>query len=91
MRILDRLKKLQHLPNNVVSLSKIIMDPRVSSNQKMLFLMLSGGYFIWPYDFMFDVPFIGQLDDLGVFLLLLTWFMSRIPDDIKYEHGWRDM
>lgn len=90
-RLLQRLSRLRHLPRNAVSALKIFRDPRVASWQKGLLGLLAGGYLIWPTDLIVDVPFVGQLDDLGVFILLLGIFMSQVPDDIKEEHGWRDL
>lgn len=88
-RLLSRLSRLRYFSRNAVSAFRIIRDSRVAGWQKTLFGLLAGSYIIWPYDLVLDVPFVGQLDDLGIFILLLGIFMTQVPDEIKEEHGWR--
>ncbi len=83
------LKRFRHLPNNVWVSLKMLGDERVPLANKLSYVGLALGYLIWPWDFMVDVPFFGQLDDAAVFLLLYSFFMSRIPLDIREEHGWK--
>lgn len=85
----DKLKKIKTLPNKLRASVKILKDSRVPALQKGVFLFLVLGYFVWPYDLVFDIPLMGQLDDLGVFFFLLSIFMSFVPENIKNDHGWR--
>lgn len=90
MALIDNLKRFRHLPNNILASFRMITDARVSNLQKAIFLGLAGGYLLWPTDFIIDLPVIGQLDDMAVFLLLYGWFMSRIPEEIRKAHGWKE-
>lgn len=85
----SRFKKLKNLPNNIVASFKMLPDPRISLQQKLVFVGLALGYAIWPWDFVLDVPFVGQIDDLAVFLAVYAWFMSRVPLAIRKEYGWK--
>ncbi len=85
----EKIKRLKNLPHNVLVSFRLLGDDRISLQQKMIFIGLALGYAIWPWDFIFDVPFVGQIDDLAVFLLLYSWFLSRVPLSIRKEHGWK--
>lgn len=90
MSIFKKLTRFRAMPQQLLSTVGILSDVRVPMWKKILFLGVSLGYFIMPFDFMLDVPFVGFLDDVGIFLLLYYWFMSRIDDNIKADHGWKD-
>ena len=88
---IDKVKNLKNLPHNTLIALKMLKDDRISSTQKFIFIGLSSLYFIWPWDFIFDIPFVGQIDDIAVFFALFSWFMSKVPKDIRNEYGWKDM
>ena len=49
--------------------------------------LLSLFYIVWPLDLLADPLLgLGQLDDLGVFLLGLTLFISLVPSDLVEMH-----
>lgn len=91
MALINNLKRIRHLPNNVLASFRMIGDSRISTLQKAAFIGLAGGYLLWPNDLIIDIPLIGQLDDMAVFLILYGWFMSKVPEDIRQEHGWKDI
>lgn len=68
----------------------LMKDARVDRLNKLVFLFVTIGYLLFPYDFIFDFPIFGQLDDLAIFLYMLNWFISRTPKAILEEYGWRE-
>lgn len=68
----------------------LMKDARVDRLNKLVFLFVTVGYLIFPYDFIFDFPVFGQLDDLAIFLYMLNWFINRTPKAILEEYGWRE-
>ena len=68
----------------------LMKDARVDRLNKLIFLFVTIGYLLFPYDFIFDFPIFGQLDDLAIFLYMLNWFISRTPKAILEEYGWRE-
>lgn len=86
---ITRLKKLKKLPNNIIASLKMLPDPRIPTWKKIVFVGLAVGYMVWPWDFVMDIPLVGQVDDIAVFLSLYAWFMSRIPLSLRKEYGWK--
>lgn len=66
---------------------RLLFDFRVSRLLKLLFFTLLTAYFICPIDLMPDlIPGVGELDDLMVFILLMTQFIKTSPKEIVEEH-----
>lgn len=82
------LKAVWNLRKNVPLIIKLILDERVKKRYKFTFLAVTLGYLAFPYDFIFDLPFWGQLDDLFIFIYMINWLIKRIPENILREHGW---
>jgi uncharacterized membrane protein YkvA (DUF1232 family) len=77
---------LMFLPNMVVLLGRLLKDSRVPMAEKALF---AGAivYVISPIDFIPDVfPFIGQVDDIYVVVLVLMRLINRTNEDVVREH-----
>lgn len=54
---------------------------------KLLVPALALGYFLLPIDLLPDVvPFLGQIDDIAVLLLLLRLFVTLAPQDVVAEY-----
>ena len=68
----------------------LMKDARVNRLNKLIFLFVTIGYLLFPYDFIFDFPVFGQLDDLAIFLYMLNWFIQRTPKAILEEYGWKE-
>ena len=68
----------------------LMKDARVNRLNKLIFLFVTIGYLLFPYDFNFDFPVFGQLDDLAIFLYMLNWFIQRTPKAILEEYGWKE-
>lgn len=85
----EKMSRLKNIPHNILVSFRLLGDNRISLRQKIIFIGLAMGYVIWPWDFIFDVPIVGQIDDLTVFVLLYSWLLSRIPLSIREEHGWK--
>ena len=69
---------------------KLMRDSRVARWNKLVFLFVTIGYLLFPYDFIFDFPIFGQLDDLAILLYMLNWFITRTPSAILEEYGWSE-
>ncbi len=61
-------------------------DPRVPTQQKLV-LGAIAAYLAFPLDIIPDfIPVIGQLDDLGVLVFGLDFFIRNAPKDVVEEH-----
>jgi uncharacterized membrane protein YkvA (DUF1232 family) len=68
---------------------RLLRDPRVPPATKVVPLAFVL-YLIWPLDLIPDAwPLIGQLDDIGVFLLGLRLFLRVAPADLVAAHRFR--
>lgn len=56
MALINNLKRIRHLPNNVLASFRMIGDSRISTLQKAAFIGLAGGYLLWPNDLIIDIP-----------------------------------
>ena len=55
--------------------------------QQKLVLGAIAGYLVFPIDIIPDfIPVIGQLDDLGVLIFGLDFFIRNAPKDVVEEH-----
>jgi uncharacterized membrane protein YkvA (DUF1232 family) len=80
------LRLLRHLPQFVRLYWRLLWDPRVSTWPKAL-LVLSIIYVLSPVDLIPDVlPFIGEVDDLVVFIVVCKLFMYLCPRQVVQEH-----
>lgn len=56
--------------------------------EKVLSLLLAGGYIILPFDLIFDfIPVVGWLDDIGIGALLLAYYAWRLQKIEIEENG----
>lgn len=78
---------LLHLPRTVRLVMRLLKDPRVPFNGKLMF-GLALAYLISPLDLIpdFIFPVIGHMDDLGVFLAGVKYLMRQTPLPILEEH-----
>ena len=61
-------------------------DPRVPTQQKLV-LGAIAGYLVFPIDIIPDfIPVLGQLDDLGVLIFGLDFFIRNAPKEVVEEH-----
>jgi uncharacterized membrane protein YkvA (DUF1232 family) len=81
------LRFLLHLPNFVKLYWRLFYDSRVSLLPKVL-LVAAIIYAISPLDFLPDwnLPIIGELDDIVVLLLALRAFIPLCPRAVVEEH-----
>lgn len=82
------LKAVWNLRKTIPLIIKLLFDERVKKRYKVTFCAVTLGYLAFPYDFIFDLPFWGQLDDLVIFIFMINWLIKRIPEDILRENGW---
>jgi uncharacterized membrane protein YkvA (DUF1232 family) len=68
---------------------RLFGDRRVSLYPKLI-LVAAGLYFLSPINLSFEwIPFIGQIDDLGIALLAVGTFLKVCPPDLVAEHARR--
>ena len=79
---------LWNLPKSIPFGIKLLKDKRVAKKNKIIFLTITLGYLFFPYDFVLDIPFIGQFDDFAVFMLMFNWFVNKVPRSILQEYKW---
>jgi len=76
---------LAYLPKFVRLYWRLFRDRRVSVLAKSL-LALTIAYVVWPFDVIPDVlPFIGEVDDIGVVLSGLWLFIRLCPPEVVLE------
>jgi uncharacterized membrane protein YkvA (DUF1232 family) len=76
---------LAYLPKFVRLYWRLFRDRRVSVLAKSL-LVLTIAYVVWPFDVIPDVlPFIGEVDDIGVVLSGLWLFIRLCPPEVVLE------
>ena len=81
-------KAVWSLKKTVPLAGNLMIDPRVARSSKLIFVFVSLGYLLFPYDFIFDFPLFGQFDDLAVVVIMLNWFIRNTPAHILDEYGW---
>ncbi len=65
---------------------RLVLDPRVPFMTKLI-LVATAVYVVSPIDAIPDViPVLGQLDDLGVILLGIKFFIQMCPANVVMEH-----
>ena len=83
-------KTLNFLKTLILNLEltcRLLFDFRVSRLLKILYIAVLIGYFLFPIDFLPDfIPVAGQMDDLMVFIMLMTQFIKTSPIEIVEEH-----
>ena len=81
------LNVLFHLPNFIRLYWRLLRDRRVSVWPKAL-LVGALGYVVLPFDLIPDViPFVGEVDDVVIFLAAARWFLAWCPPAVVREHA----
>jgi uncharacterized membrane protein YkvA (DUF1232 family) len=84
--IVSVVRFLRNLPNFARLYWRLLCDRRVSVWPKAL-LALSVVYVLSPFDFVPDVlPFLGEVDDLVIVVLVSRLFVYLCPPDVVREH-----
>lgn len=81
-------KAVWNLKKTVPLAGRLMIDPRVARSSKLIFVFVSLGYLLFPYDFIFDFPLFGQFDDLAIIVMMLNWFIRNAPEAVLKENGW---
>src|SRR5579884_1888718 len=75
----------RHAPKYAQLILRLLKDPRVSPLPKAV--MLGTGLFaISPLNLPEWIPVVGTLDDIGLAIFAITFFLKRIPTDVMAEH-----
>jgi uncharacterized membrane protein YkvA (DUF1232 family) len=87
LQIKSRLKNLlMFLPNMAMLLGRLLTDKRVPKTEKAL-LLGAIVYFISPIDLIPDfIPFIGELDDAYVIVLVILRLINRTDERVVREN-----
>jgi len=82
----EALETLRKMPAYARLIWALARDPRVPTRQKLV-LGAVAGYLVFPIDIIPDfIPVIGQLDDLGVLIFGLDFFIRNAPKEVVEEH-----
>lgn len=82
----EAIETLRKMPAYARLVWALARDPRVPLQQKLV-LGAIAGYLVFPIDIIPDFfPVIGQLDDLGVLIFGLDFFIRNAPKDVVEEH-----
>ena len=80
-------RSIQELWENIQLAWHLLRDNRVSPILRFGIPVLVAAYVILPIDIIPDViPGLGQLDDLAMLWVGLTFFLNKVPTEIKEEY-----
>lgn len=72
----------------------LLRNPRIAGEKKLLLIAVGLGYLLFPLDLVPDIlPFLGQIDDLGLIFLVLNWFVNssqKEKDILETEYYFSD-
>ena len=82
----EALETIRKMPAYARLVWALARDPRVPTRQKLV-LGAVAGYLVFPIDIIPDfIPVLGQLDDLGVLIFGLDFFIRNAPKEVVEEH-----
>ena len=82
----EAIETLRKMPAYARLIWALTRDPRVPTQQKLV-LAAVAGYLVFPIDIIPDfIPVLGQLDDLGVLIFGLDFFIRNAPREVVEEH-----
>jgi len=82
----EALETIRKMPAYARLIWALARDPRVPTRQKLV-LGAVAGYLVFPIDIIPDfIPVLGQLDDLGVLIFGLDFFIRNAPREVVEEH-----
>lgn len=77
---------VQKAPQQLALFQRLLMDTRVPAVAKAA-LVAGVVYAVSPLDFIPDwIPGLGQLDDIGVALMAINFFLGQTPASVLAEH-----
>jgi uncharacterized membrane protein YkvA (DUF1232 family) len=80
-------RSIQELWENIQLAWNLLRDDRVSPFLRFGIPILVAAYVILPVDIIPDViPGLGQLDDIAMLWVALTFFLNKVPVEIKDEY-----
>ena len=82
----EAIETIRKMPAYARLIWALARDPRVPTRQKLV-LGAVAGYLVFPFDIIPDfIPVLGQLDDLGVLIFGLDFFIRNAPKEVVEEH-----
>lgn len=87
MQSLNVWRIIRHLPKFIRLYWRLFWDKRVPMYLKLI-LIGALAYVISPIDIIPDwvVPIIGEMDDVAILFIALRLFITKIPQDVVWEH-----
>lgn len=76
---------LQQGPKQVALFQRLLRDPRVPALAKAV-LVGAAVFAISPLNFPQYIPIVGAMDDIGIALLAIKFFLGQVPQDVLSEH-----
>ena len=82
----EAVEMMRKMPAYARLIWALARDPRVPTQQKLV-LGAIAGYIALPFDIIPDfIPVLGQLDDIGVLIFGLDFFIRNAPKAVVEEH-----
>lgn len=75
----------RHAPQYVQLILRLVKDPRVSPLPKAV-LVGTGIFAVSPLNIPDWIPIIGPLDDIGLAIFAITFFIRHVPAGVLTEH-----
>lgn len=75
----------KHAPQYAQLIVRLVKDPRVSPLPKAV-LFGTGIFAVSPLNIPDWIPIIGPLDDIGLAVFAISFFLRHIPGDVMAEH-----
>ncbi len=72
-------------PKQIALFKRLLADPRVPAPAKAV-LAGAVAFAVSPLNFPQYIPVIGALDDIGIALLAINFFLKRVPPSVLAEH-----
>ncbi len=76
---------LQQGPKQVALFQRLLRDARVPALAKAV-LIGAAVFAISPLNFPQYIPVIGAMDDIGIALLAINFFLKQVPQNVLSEH-----
>lgn len=76
---------LQQGPKQVALFQRLLRDTRVPALAKAV-LVGAAVFAVSPLNFPQYIPVVGAMDDIGIALLAIKFFLGQVPQDVLSEH-----
>lgn len=92
--VMKKSRIIWNIPRLLKNSWSLLTNPRIAGEKKLLLIAVGLGYLLFPLDLVPDIlPFLGQIDDLGLIFLVLNWFVNssqKEKDILETEYYFSD-